>query len=832
MIKAATASGARTWSCPLTASQVRAILDGAGRWGVCCSRLRTNAGAVYLEVTCSAGIDHADAVVSRRAPVLVGGTAVAVLEATGPAPIQPALDQAVQSTALRLAEAWAGADELNNLASEIVHAYEELHLLYDVAETLTGQLSVASAADLILERTLRTLQASWAELRLTSPSAPVFVRSTQPAKQARGTRSGRQLRLSTVLRSGGQIVGELSLARPAAHEAFSSADSKLLDAVGTLAGKAIHNAELYEELQRQAEALRGRETYLRAVMDNVAEGIVTVDAEGFVQSFNPAAERLFDYSFDEMIGRPFRVLLADRQGVANGSLSSYHVDLVDGQRTTSTPKLTTGKRSDGATFPMEMTVSEMRFDAQQRFIISMRDIAERKQWEEALEHQALYDALTDLPNRSLLRDRLQQAVQATQRDGGHFALLVMDLDRFKDVNDTFGHHYGDLLLQQIGPRLRTSLREDATIARLGGDEFAVILSTTGDVFGASLIAGQLLRALERPFLVAGRSFNVGASIGIAVCPSQGQDPDTLLRRADIAMYVAKRSHKGYAVFSDQDERNARRVGLLGQLHTAIEQEQLVLHYQPTVDLRTGRIDRVEALVRWRHPELGLLPPDLFIPLAEQTGLIGSLSHWVLNAALRQMRAWHDQGHMLSVAVNLSTQNLHDPKLPQSIAALLKQWNVAATWLKVEITESMLMADPAQAMEVLTRLRTIGVHVAIDDFGTGYSSLAYLKRLPVDELKIDKSFVLQMTTSSSDAAIVRSAINLSHDLELMVVAEGVENQATWELLRNFQCDMTQGYYLSHPMPPAELSTWLNDYCATPGNFIAVADREQGDGSPYA
>jgi len=424
-----------------------------------------------------------------------------------------------------------------------------------------------------------------------------------------------------------------------------------------------------------------------------------------------------------------------------------------------------------------------------------------------LEHQALHDGLTDLPNRTLLHDRLQRAILAGHRDGLPAALLLLDLDHFKDINDTFGHQCGDILLQQVSRRLRGALRESDTLARLGGDEFAVLLPAT-DAQGAVLVAEKLLALLERSIEIRAQSVAVEASIGITSYPEHGEEADTLLQRADVAMYIAKRSHSGFAVYAfEQDHHSPDRLALIGDLRAAIERDELLLHYQPKVALASGAVVGVEALVRWQHPRQGLVLPDRFIPLAEQGGLINPLTRWVLAAALQQCRAWQDAGMDIPVAVNLSMRNLQNPRLAETAAELLTEWNVVPTSLRVEITESGLMSEPARARATLTRLRALGVGSAIDDFGTGYSSLSYLKRLPVDELKIDRTFVRQMAHDTHDAAIVRSTIRLGHDLGLTVVAEGVEDARTWELLAGLGCDIAQGYYLTRPLPAAEFTHWL-------------------------
>jgi diguanylate cyclase (GGDEF)-like protein len=432
------------------------------------------------------------------------------------------------------------------------------------------------------------------------------------------------------------------------------------------------------------------------------------------------------------------------------------------------------------------------------------------------QHQALHDGLTGLPNRTLLRDRFGQAIRAADRELVPAALLLLDLDRFKEVNDTLGHHHGDQLLVQVGQRLQAALRQVDTVARLGGDEFAVLLPRIASGEGALAVARKLQAALEAPFVLEGLMLEVEASIGLALYPDHGSDPDELLQHADIAMYAAKEGHAGFVLFDPAlDQHSPRKLALLGELRRAIDTGQLLLHYQPKVDAHTGKVLGVEALVRWQHPAHGLIQPGEFIPLAERTGLIGALTHYVLDEALRQCHAWQQAGHQLAVAVNVSARRLLDLAFPDEVAATLATWEVPAELLIVEITESAIMADPTHALQVLGRLNQLGVQVAIDDFGTGYSSMAYLKTLPVQELKVDRSFVGQMTSSSRDQVIVRSTVDLGRNLGLRVVAEGVEDPATWQELDALGCDAIQGYYVSSPVPPDDLINWLQQHqAATP------------------
>ncbi|HET6550549.1 MAG TPA: EAL domain-containing protein [Solirubrobacter sp.] len=418
----------------------------------------------------------------------------------------------------------------------------------------------------------------------------------------------------------------------------------------------------------------------------------------------------------------------------------------------------------------------------------------------AKQHQALHDVLTGLPNRELFRDRIDQAVRTARRTGDAAAVMLMDLDHFKEINDTLGHHMGDLLLEEVAQRLTRALRGSDTVARLGGDEFGVLLPRIDKPGDAAVVAQQLLAHLREPFVLEGMRLEIDASIGIAMHPLHGDDNEMLQQRADISMYSAKQSGRGFAIFEPElDRHSPRRLALAGGLRSAIGEGQMRLYYQPKADLRTGRIIGAEALARWDHPEFGIVGPSEFVPIAEQTGLITPLTSFVLDAAIGQARAWMDAGLELSIAVNLSARSFLDTHLAAEIPRLLARHDVPAGLLELEITESMLMTDPARAEATLDRLSQIGLTLSIDDFGTGYSSLANLKRLPVDVIKIDKSFVMEMALDASDAAIVRSTIELAHNLGLRVVAEGVESEDAWRHLEALGCDFAQGYYLSRPLP---------------------------------
>jgi diguanylate cyclase (GGDEF)-like protein len=432
-----------------------------------------------------------------------------------------------------------------------------------------------------------------------------------------------------------------------------------------------------------------------------------------------------------------------------------------------------------------------------------------------------------LPNRALFQDRVGQALTAARRDGSEVAVMLVDLDRFKEVNDTLGHQYGDHLLWQVAERFTKTLREQDTVARLGGDEFAVLLPGTGGT-DAATAAQRLTASLDETFVIREISVDVEASIGIAFA-DPGSDVDSLLRHADIAMYEAKSQHIAFATYEQgRDDNTVARLGLLGELRRAIQAGELTLHYQPKVNTVTNELHSVEALVRWQHPTRGLLPPGDFIPIAENTAVIHALTAEVLRVALLQARAWFDAGHPIPVAVNLSARSLHDPAFPQHVARQLDASGLPPELLQLELTESAIMIDPDGALHTLEALHRMGIMLSIDDFGTGYSSMAYLKALPVRELKIDRSFVTGMTFDPSDAMLVQSAIDLAHNLGLHVVAEGVEDHAAQQLLAQMGCDLAQGYHIHKPMQAQDLEPWLQDHLGP--SHLATTRRLEDIASP--
>ncbi|CAA9535136.1 MAG: diguanylate cyclase/phosphodiesterase (GGDEF & EAL domains) with PAS/PAC sensor(s) [uncultured Thermoleophilia bacterium] len=443
-------------------------------------------------------------------------------------------------------------------------------------------------------------------------------------------------------------------------------------------------------------------------------------------------------------------------------------------------------------------------------------------------HRALHDNLTNLPNRELFYGRLEELIEGSGGDAGRFAVLLADLDDFKAVNDSLGHHLGDELLRCVGRRLEEVAPTEAMVARLGGDEFAILLPGADAAAGMD-VAHRILERLEQPVEVESFSLDVRASIGVAAYPGHGRDRHALLKHADLALYRAKDTRTRCECYSGHDESEGfDRLALAAELRRGIERDELVLHYQPKLALGADHADGVEALVRWQHPQLGLIGPDGFIPLAEQSNLIKPLTKWVLRAALAQCRAWRDGGLDLRVAVNLSTRSLLDRGLPAQIQELLAEQDLPAGALQVEVTETKIVADFGRARDVLQQLRSIGVRVAIDDFGTGYSSLAQLQQLPADEIKVDKSFVIDMETNSNNAAIVRSTIGLGRNLALDVTAEGVETSEARDRLVELGCDYAQGFFLGRPTPPEACERTIRAHAAsrrfTPSGFWDLPDAQ--------
>jgi len=555
-------------------------------------------------------------------------------------------------------------------------------------------------------------------------------------------------------------------------------------------------------------ALRESEVQARAVLQNVADGIVTAGAAGRIESFNRSAQRLFGYSEDDVIGEPLELLVAPSHHDELSESARAGWSLLAADDVPAQPTETVGCRKDGSCFPMELDMSQMQIGERTFTIGCLRDISGRKVYTDALERQLLHDTLTGLPNRTLFGNRVDQAIASAARTDASCAVLVVDLDGFRGINEKLGRENGDTVLRAVGERLRDAMRASDTVARLRADEFGILPADASDEATAASIAWKIREAFEAPFPIGDDAVDVGVSIGIAFFPQHGRETADLLRRADLALHEAKSSGSGLAVFAAQPGDQATRwLTLLSELRLGIPRGELVLHFQPKIHLSAQqRTIGVEALVRWQHPVHGLLAPAQFMPQAERSELIEPLARWVLEQALRQQRAWSDAGFDLTMAVNISARNLaRAGSLPDTIAELTETFGVAPDRLILELTEIAVI--DAHAPHALHALHAMGEQISIDDFGTGHSSLVYLQQLPVDELKIDRSFVMNLATEPSDAVIVRSTIDLAHNLGLTVVAEGVEDQVALDMLVDYGCDSAQGYFFSRPCPADELTAWL-------------------------
>jgi diguanylate cyclase (GGDEF)-like protein/PAS domain S-box-containing protein len=569
----------------------------------------------------------------------------------------------------------------------------------------------------------------------------------------------------------------------------------------------IYGYGLVHRIDRQALGLnvqrrraQDTETLMRHVVENSFDAIVTVREDGTVCSVNRAAQEMFGWAADEAAGRRLRELVEDGEHGASGA--GGEPAPIDARL----PREALGRRRNGTSFAVEMILTSILKDAdgQPLRVVCLRDVTERKIQRELLERQATHDALTGLPNRYLLRSRMDTLLVAARAQGSEFAFLLLDLDRFKEINDTLGHPTGDVLLRRLALRLQAPLRPGDTIARLGGDEFAILLPETGRD-EAERMAREIANALDEPFAVEDLSLQVETAIGVALFPTHGTLASELFQRADVAMYTAKRGRTGVAVYDpERDFTSVRKLTVTAKLRQAIRDGELALHYQPKVSAVDGRICGVEALARWNHAELGPIAPGEFIGLAEHSGLIRSLTHWVLRAAVERLAEFGRQGLQLGVSVNISASDLRDDGVHDLLKELLCASGAPPERLTLEITESAIMEDPERALETVEKLCALGVRISIDDFGTGYSSLGYLRRLPAHEVKIDRSFVVEMARDPEDVAIVRSIIDLAHNLRLKVVAEGVETEVVWIALKVLGCDVGQGYLFGRPVPSEELA----------------------------
>jgi diguanylate cyclase (GGDEF)-like protein/PAS domain S-box-containing protein len=547
-----------------------------------------------------------------------------------------------------------------------------------------------------------------------------------------------------------------------------------------------------DERKKAEETMRNQSAAMGASMD----GIAIIDADGTFVYMNDAHARLYGYrSSEELMGRR-------RSTVYEESEEQRFIEEIVPffQRTGRWRGEVIGRRRDGSTFPQEISLAPLQNG---NMVSVVRDITERTYAEEQIRHLAYHDALTGLPNRLLFKDRLTVALNRAQRDQTSLGVLFLDLDHFKYINDSFGHNIGDQLLQAVGLRLQSCVRESDTVARLGGDEFTILLPAMNSSEDAAVIARKILDAIRLPFFIDGRDFYLTTSVGVSVCPEDGSDAETLIKNADTAMYQAKEQGRdNYQLFNARINAIAlERLSLENGLRKALSNGEFILHYQPIYSVASGRIYGMEALVRWQHPELGLVPPAQFIPLAEASGLMPEIGSWVLRTACRQLREWEQKGFSgLVMAVNLSATQLAKGNLVQEVVAIIRETGIAPSSVELEITESSAMQNPETSIQALQQLKEHGLRISLDDFGTGHSSLSYLKRFPIDTLKIDQSFVRDLTTDAETAAIVMAIIAMAYSLKLKVIAEGVEQEEQRWFLSSHGCEFMQGFLFEHPVPP--------------------------------
>lgn len=569
-------------------------------------------------------------------------------------------------------------------------------------------------------------------------------------------------------------------------------------------------AEAFLKAGAEEELLESEEKF-RKISASAQDAIVMMDSAGDISYWNPASERIFGYSYEEAVGKDLHALI-----VPSAQQNAFKEGFERFKKTGEGPVL--GKtlelsalRRNGTEFPVEVSISAVPIKGRWHSIGIIRDFTERKRSEETIRHMAYHDHLTGLPNRLLLNDRLEQALALGRRHRSLVALLFLDIDRFKVINDTLGHAAGDELIKAVAERLKKHLRGTDTVARLGGDEFTVLLQDINGIEGITKVVENIFAIFKEPFNIKEHELFLTASIGIGVYPDDGTDAETLLKNADIAMYLAKdEGRNAYRFYTTaMNARTIERLEMENRLQKAIERDELLLHYQPQIDIVTGEVSGVEALVRWHEPERGIIhQPADFIPLAEETGLIVPIGEWVLRKACEENRKWQDNGlKPVRIAVNLSLRQFRQKDFVKTVTRIIKDAALAPEYLELELTESILMKDVESTIEVLHELKAMGIRLTIDDFGTGYSSLAYLKQMPIDMLKIDKSFVRDIATNPDDAAITITIIRMAHSLKLKVVAEGVETMKQLEFLRTLQCDSLQGFLVSKPVPSGEIEEFL-------------------------
>ncbi|WP_181163078.1 EAL domain-containing protein [Emcibacter nanhaiensis] len=576
----------------------------------------------------------------------------------------------------------------------------------------------------------------------------------------------------------------------------------------TMEKQAADAVQMAEELALAQNEAQESARRIQAILDAMADGLVTIDEEAMILTANHAIEEMFGYTVDEVVGQSLLFLLNSTFFIDQEDMIDYF-DSLDRNKTEFKRK-ETGYRKNGAHFPVELSIREVHFNDQRQYTVLVRDISERFEAEALIRKMALHDSLTGLANRNLLQQRLDEALKMAKRLGKKVAVMFLDLDMFKPVNDLYGHTTGDRLLRIIAERLTECAREVDTVARLGGDEFAIVFTNLDDETVVTRIAKRILSKIQQPIEIEDKIHNVATSIGISFYPHDSRIPEELIRMADVALYQAKDDGRRlYRIYDSQMDASAKAEKEIEMdLSRAIERNELSLHYQPQLDTIDNSVVGAEALARWNHPVKGLVPPYQFIPIAENCGEIIPIGQWIMETACRQAKEWQDKGlPPFRVCVNISAKQFHLSDFTQRVEDALTRSKLAPQWLELEITEGMVIADKDSIIPKLEKLSSLGVNLAIDDFGTGYSSLAYLKKFSVHQLKIDQSFIRDITEDHDDAAITDAVIRLGHSLGLTVVAEGVETEEHVQLLRQKGCDVLQGYHFSKPLPVEQFEDWI-------------------------
>ena len=578
----------------------------------------------------------------------------------------------------------------------------------------------------------------------------------------------------------------------------------------TVIEMALHKHQADASLRKTAAALHAAHLHSQAILDNVINAVITINEAGFMESFNLAASAMFGYTANEAIGSNVSLLMPQpHKGQHDSYLAFYR--RTGEARIIGKPRELEGQRKDGSVFPMTLSVTKVALNGRVSFVGVVSDMTQRRRDEEEIRRLAFYDPLTQLPNRRLLMDHLRHAMLTSIRTGQRGAVMFLNLDHFKSINDNLGHDMGDLLLQQVSRRLQSSVREGDIVARVGGDEFVLVLESIGSkeheaAARAESIANQVITSLGQPYSLQGKAYHCTPSIGIVMFLQDAGNLEGLLKQADAGMYQAKASGRNKACFFDPAMQAAAMVrsAMEEALHQGLARKEFLLHYQIQVGAQNG-ITGVEALVRWNHPERGMVPPGKFISLAEETGVILPLGQWVMEAACAQLALWAKSTVTASwsMAVNVSALQFSQANFVEQVTLALNKSGANPELLKLELTESMLVGNVEEIVAKMNALRLLGVRFSLDDFGTGYSSLSYLKRLPLAQLKIDQSFVRDLLTDPNDAVIASTIVSLGHSLGLKVIAEGVETQGQFDFLSGMGCDAFQGYFFGRPAAAADL-----------------------------